>query len=915
MEMNFKDILETIELNKEDLAEDRIMMNELVVDDIMQGLGYNKRKNKSVKRITAGIIDWAVSEDEVNKLAVRTYPLNESVDESMIKQTAPFCKNNNYQIILYTNGLNYSIYRLADDEYKEITSFNIETPVDDANKKLLEAISKDGYNLELIDEVSSKVTVTDVIVKDIINNRKNDIIELIASDIKKDDADVISDTTDIVNNIFDFDNKDKTTITYAELDELKNSIESKKSEIEELRKTIDSNNNTINELTEKLDAFKDSENTINELTTTLELRDAEIDSLKEQIENSGNTEGIQNTEELIKKEADIKDLTAKLEAKDASLIDANREIVNLKEELANVKDTSSKTDTDIINSYVKQIQDLTNQLGQEKDVTKQLSEELRQTEEKLNGLTGVEEQKAKDLLAVIEDDPNLPRQYVAVINTELMQYDGLTKFIGQVMQKLFEIKKLEASQFIFDGDLFKLNSNAVRRDVVLGSKSYDIELGDMDETEALNKLRIVFSHFDDIVFQCKKIGSLNKDDGKPVVKDEIEVDEDESTDIKEETAEVKLDDDMLEGSEGLIAIEEQVEEQGSTAESLDYLIVSQLEAVDDILYTDEDVTFNKIVYIGNNDITFNINKDRADISLEQVITKCVDAGLSMAESNDKIDIVQLLKQTDLSNINDTLHLYTDEYKGMPRINGTKYVVAGVADIKQATQVIVDIFKALDILTDDVFIYYTVNTSSEKIKQYSFEEEAVQMRNDPFFEVSEDDPSALAVVKADMFNKITITMKSLQAHRDIIKRVIAVKTRYLEKKIQKYDDLVEVVESILLEAAKQNITVSFPSFGNVLGSTSTKLISDNAADVGDDPIELNVMNNKIYMARIEEWQIIASLVKMQNEVFKDPAMAIQCILDDKAITYYNEEYNTSESTLSLAVKSFAKYANSSVRKRN
>ena len=915
MEMNFKDILETIELNKEDLAEDRIMMNELVVDDIMQGLGYNKRKNKSVKRITAGIIDWAVSEDEVNKLAVRTYPLNESVDESMIKQTAPFCKNNNYQIILYTNGLNYSIYRLADDEYKEITSFNIETPVDNANKKLLEAISKDGYNLELIDEVSSKVTVTDVMVKDIINNRKNDIIELIASDIKKGDADVLSDTTNIVSSIFDFDNKDKTTITYAELDELKNSIESKKSEIEELRKTIDSNNNTINELTEKLDTFKNSENTINELTTTLELRDAEIDSLKEQIENSGNIEGIQNTEELIKKEADIKDLTAKLEAKDASLIDANREIVNLKEELANVKDTSSKTDTDIINSYVKQIQDLTNQLGQEKDVTKQLSEELRQTEEKLNGLTGVEEQKAKDLLAVIEDDPNLPRQYVAVINTELMQYDGLTKFIGQVMQKLFEIKKLEASQFIFDGDLFKLNSNAVRRDVVLGSKSYDIDLGDMDETEALNKLRIVFSHFDDIVFQCKKIGSLNKDGSKPAVKDEIEVDEDESTDIKEETAEVKLDDDMLEGSEGSIGIEEQIEEQGSTAESSDYLIVSQLEAVDDILYTDEDVTFNKIVYIGNNDITFNINKDRADISLEQVITKCVDAGLSMAESNDKIDIVQLLKQTDLSNINDTLHLYTDEYKGMPRINGTKYVVAGVADIKQATQVIVDIFKALDILTDDVFIYYTVNTSSEKIKQYSFEEEAVQMRNDPFFEVSEDDPSALAVVKADMFNKITITMKSLQAHRDIIKRVIAVKTRYLEKKIQKYDDLVEVVESILLEAAKQNITVSLPSFGNVLGSTSTKLISDNAADVGDDPIELNVMNNKIYMARIEEWQIIASLVKMQNEVFKDPAMAIQCILDDKAITYYNEEYNTSESTLSLAVKSFAKYANSSVRKRN
>ena len=60
MSLNIKEITETLEFNKDDLKGNRMLTNEIIVDDIMLGLGYNKRRDKSVQRLYDKLIDWMV---------------------------------------------------------------------------------------------------------------------------------------------------------------------------------------------------------------------------------------------------------------------------------------------------------------------------------------------------------------------------------------------------------------------------------------------------------------------------------------------------------------------------------------------------------------------------------------------------------------------------------------------------------------------------------------------------------------------------------------------------------------------------------------------------------------------------------------------------------------------------------------
>ena len=138
----------------------------------------------------------------------------------------------------------------------------------------------------------------------------------------------------------------------------------------------------------------------------------------------------------------------------------------------------------------------------------------------------------------------------------------------------------------------------------------------MNETDALNKLRVLFSHFDDIVFECKKIGRSNNKDDNEVKEEETEVKVEETEDTEEDTFEEVSED---------------------TKANDGYLTVVQMATVDEFLYTEDELELLNIPYIGDNSITFNINKDRDNVTLEQMVAKAIDAGLSIAESSGKTE--------------------------------------------------------------------------------------------------------------------------------------------------------------------------------------------------------------------------------------------------------------------------------------
>lgn len=156
--------------------------------------------------------------------------------------------------------------------------------------------------------------------------------------------------------------------------------------------------------------------------------------------------------------------------------------------------------------YRNQIMTLTNQVASLQEQFETVNSENQKLKDTIDNMEGVELRKAKELLNFIEDGPDKERTYVAVINTELIQNSTLSAFVGNVLQHLSALKMQDAAPFIFNGDMFQIIRDKDSRDMVLNGVNYRIDLDGMSEGDVLNKLRVLFSNFSDIIFLCRTNG-------------------------------------------------------------------------------------------------------------------------------------------------------------------------------------------------------------------------------------------------------------------------------------------------------------------------------------------------------------------------------------------------------------------------
>lgn len=967
--LNVEELRETLEINRNDLRNNRMLTNELIIDDIMVGLGYNKKRDKSVKRLYDHLLDWEViNEGEVTiKIAVKVYAIDERLSQSELDSVLDECKEKRFSILLITNGETIEVNRYQKEKlnYTKVCELSITRELTEKESKVLDAISKDTYNLKIID--------------DILNNQKIEPQEILNI---------------MLSNISDFAN------LAAEL-------------------LGDTSANAKDQCISYIDAI---------------LKNRTLEAPKE--DNSAESE--------------------------------------------NATGNSGITSEEVA-SYREQIQTLTKELADAKDTIAQLNEDMKLATEEINNMSGADRKRAQELLAVIEDNPELDRHYVGVINTELIQFDNINTFVGRALQKLYDIKNFAVSQYIFNGDIFTLVQPATRNDLIMNNKAYDLDFKGEHEDEILNKIRIVFSHFDDVIFECKKIGTKNKssqassvslekspeetitpldttmgvEDGIEYVEDseeeelidfgnnteeasgEFETLEeldnmDESEQLSPEEADNIFDDasDLFgdsQGSEGFEAFENvEGEEQDAftpseelegldgtdeifdnpednqgfgedtgeqmftdnfdtgmdtqdnwnenpSAETIDiipsenvefaeegtgfiddgsgielqlegqdidengeqfaetigdfesaldetdsgevgtYLLVGQLLQIDQLIWGDEKVKFNNIKYIGTNSITYNINSAGDNLTNEQLLSKCVDAVLSIEAYSGNTDIVKQLKLLDFSKVNNFLRLYTEEYVGFPKINGTRYAIVDVDSVQQVASILLDVCNAMHINTEEIFVYFEAETASQYIiTNYDFPEDAVQLREYNEFTKPEDPNNAVAIIRGDLFSNIVVTKNSLQAHKDILVNSLAIKTKYLAKVLEKQSDVVEVIEQMLLEATGDNLTIDYTAIGNVIGE-SYKIVSSSEFDVSPEHSSITSLGGVVYVSYIEPWQIMHTLIKVHTTIFNNTSIAIKELVNVDAINFYGKEFETSEPSLALAVKSFVDYIALNVKK--
>jgi hypothetical protein len=1001
-----------------------------MIEDIMQELGYNKRRDKDVKRLIDKPIDWEVLSTGSPKIAVKVFALGDEINNDELKTAMDYSNNRNFSIFIVTNGEALTICRRnkVKHEYAEVCDISLLEKLSETKEAVLDAISKDGFNLQLIDDVVSKNEMSSDKVIEVIENNLNKLALNIASIMGDSSESMVKQCAEVLKDLFTNKSSESDSIESentqrvetsqtvdisvytSEIEQLKEEIESQKAEIEELKSneqtSIDKESAEAHEevdITEYTNKIAELQNIITELTQKDEQLEAELAIAKE-----SETEVVDTTEleeRLNTALADKDNLEKQVETLTSEKEQLETEVNTLKSSQTSSGATVSDEEIQAeILSYREKIQELSVKVSEAEEAKTQAEEKLKEMEGIMSNMSGSEKKRAEELLAVIEDNKELPRSYVAVINSELLQYDEIHTFAGRILQRLYEIKGLEASRFIFDGTIFKIEHNAVRNDLFMDSKTFDLNLDGIHEDGVLNKLRVVFSHFNDIVFECKKIGTIGVtyidqteqeevpaeiETAKDNLEDAVEVTEDveetteqtnteseihvslskESFDDNEFTEETEEDNmfkqDENEG-EGLFITEDEADadenaatessensfqfendfnannEQSSENEmfeqsnnefnqfdqfsepdqfgdeqydnnnSLNALLCSQLAQIDMLIWNDEPIQFNNIKYIGSSNVTFDINSHSSDMTNEQLLCRSVDAVLALAVAYGDFEVVNKLRKIDFRQVSEYIHLFTEEFRDCPKINGTRFVVSGIESIQKVAYTLVNICNALNIDMSDIFMFFDATTTSQQIvDDWGYEEDAIQLREFTNYNSDGNDIEATAVLRGDIFSNIMITKNSLQAHRLVFRTTLAVKTQYFARQVNNSTDFNESIVEIVKKSMENGRTPNFNAVGNVIGE-SYRLISTNPNEVNENATQMNIEGLTVFISAVEPWQIPLSLIKAHTALMANTGVAVKVNVNTSALDFFLNEYEVAEPSLSLAVASFARYIESCIR---
>lgn len=758
-------IRETVECRHDELFKNKQLTNELIVDDLMLGLGYNKKKDTNVKRLFDNVIDWEIQHDNGVSMAVKVYGLGSGVSTSEIEELANYSKDKGIQVIIATDIIDTIVCIVDKSNIEPVYTVHMIEEMNETDIELLKAISKKEFNIGYIKSLRSKSIITvDDVEELFVNNRK----AFIDSMCGVTDS-LVENCTNSHEQVEIFFNKIVTMLTCTEKNDTDEQIQKLKDQIMDL--TSENNSNI----------------------TTIQSLQCTIDELNEKLEKT----------------------------------------------------------------------------------------------------SGESRRKALELLSVIDDSDSANRSYVAVINEEIIQFEELHTFVGRVLQILYSIKSFEAQPYIFDGNIFTLeSSNTKHNDLIVNNRAYDIMISNDDEDTAIQKLKTIFSHFDDILFEVKKIGKM-------MSKQVTGIDEDsfiDDTEDDEEQADTQNNEP----------------EDKSESNSDERLLVAQMKTLDSLLWTEEEVDILNIRFIGSNAVTFVINNGtNEDMAYEQMVCKCIDAVVSLSESEQEQQTVIRLKQKNLELIDSVIKPYSEELKDYPRINGTRYVVTSIENSKQVANIVNEICKALDIDTQSIFIYFDAVTASESlISDYGIDIDSVPIINSVLYNAEEITPG-VAILRGEMFNHVLISKNSLQVHKDIMKKTLAVKTKYLSRLVNDYTtDIKQIVEAMIVEAISQGKDISKCNIGYVIGE-QYKIVSKDVEEVSDNPIELEIDNEVYYMSQLEEWQIAETLLKIHISLFNNASIAVKEQIDIGAVNYYGDDFITSEPSTSLAIQSFVRYVASCV----
>lgn len=784
-------VKETIEINKEELKGNKELTNELLIDDIMLALGYNKKRNLGVRRVYGSNIDWEINIGDKKRFVVKTIGYGEgTLDADRLTQE----EVGEYELAIITNGYTLAIYDYSIDDTKEIIGINITNESKDIDE-VLSYLSYENYSYEGLIEVYRRSLLTESKVIELIESNIEDLSIFILKQCGYDETDtnldlvqkVILGNVERLDTTEEFENTE-TTDTNLEVERLNSEIAIKQAEIDRLQDTLNNKLDTVVEL--------ENENIINK-------------GIIEELTNKLETVPINNngvSADLVK---EFRNKVIELENDKAKL---SIEADHLREEIQKLKNSGEE---------------------QEREITI----------------------AAKSLLDAIPDNDEAERAYVAVINTKLFQHHDIHRFIGTCIEELYDIVGFKIMPVLFDGDVFKLIQQPIRRDFTINNKSYDLDLDSLSEEIVISKLIDLFNKFKEVIISCKMVGT-NKN--------------------SVETEKVK-ENRLLSVSLSDIA-------KVVWSDDIDVIDIEH------VSYK-EDTGYNMTKIVSTSDDYYSI-----------LLSKVIDSMISFSDNLDE-GIVNLRKM-DMTKVSKYLKLVNAENRKNPRISFTKFIVENIDSIDKYIPILNEVAEILKIdkASLNVYLRVDIKEDSEYVK-YCVEDTEIRGLGDvlEYTHDSTNDKFRYAIIQGGITDNILLNRKSLSVQSDVINKCVMAKTNDIEAKLEDKDDIANLFTRMISMANNFNPV----AVGNVMDS-EYRIISSQVEEVSNKYIEVNIKGDTYYISEMEEWQLVYALIKLNAVIFKNKLIALKVRIDEKAYDFYANEHTECEPSNQLAVKSFVNY---------
>ncbi|MBO5386789.1 MAG: hypothetical protein J6A59_01415 [Lachnospiraceae bacterium] len=672
-------------------------------------------------------------------------------------------------------------------------------------------------------------------------------------------------------------------------------------------------------------SLNNSKRMIDEITSEKEALLQEKASLQRALDE--NTVKLNDTNR--KYEDALKEIT-ELRDSNSDLTEQNKDLSKFLEQsrqrneelLANggaVNDTSEGTDA-IMANYRIQIEDLSTKLAIAKEESETYKEQYEALKQQMDELSSNKFKRVEELLACISDSDELKRTYVGVINEELYQTDDLNKFTGMSLQKLYEIKMFEASNYIFNGDIFSLSPNGPRRDLIINSKPYDIDIADASEDEVLNKLRVIFSKFSDIPFGCKKIGNLGVTDDT-IVEESILDDEEElnygDNDYSDYPSDEYSDENYDDNNDGYKYSQESDCYDESAYNQEEYYDGQEDYQGDSLLYVSQfgsleqltsrpDLRITAVRYLVSSNKTFIVAREFEEITLERMLVKSIDALLAVANSVGYLDINKYFKEMDLTMIHNAFVLSEEASQNAIRVFGGKYSIEAVESVYDIIIILESIVNSLNLELGDVWIYLDGETESDDlIDNYGAYENTIAVYENSVYEESDTYTKGYTIIPGYLPDSIPMTKNSMIAHHDILKRVVAVKSEKISIAVRSDSDYIKVFKALFDKANESGADINLDNIGYIINDTR-KIVYNNSDEIEGTFKEFESDDLTYYVPDMEVYQYIYSLIKVQAGLFMNKKIAVKAEIDLDALEFYNTSFESCEPSLTLAISEFVNF---------